>query len=221
MKRNTLSLLLLILLLFRGTLQSDGQIQSINPPERFYRYIKNYNLKFTLPNDFFEADTIREDQIYPFLSKPAPANRNYINVENMVFSADKKVMIIWSIISLTRQAEANARLIFKDHDSSRNYFARLRGTIGSNQGVRAVEIELRDKDILYYGKKELKRLGAEVAGEYTIKLTEPYLDYTYLTYRFIVIPYHLDIYTYIFYKEYSEELAKKITKKTKYILRFR
>jgi len=213
--------ILAIISIIDGPPPVQGQIQPVPPRVIFNNDIKNYNLKYTLPRGFIEADTITESYILPFASKPVPMNRNAFNIYNLAVSKDENIMIIWDLTSLPKQVEVNSRKIFPDADNSKNYFFRLRGIVEANKGIRGSGIELDEQEISYYGKKELKRLGAEVAGEYTMKLTEPYLDYTHLTYRFVVIPYYLDIYTYIFYKEYSDKIGQEVSRKTRYALRFR
>jgi len=221
MKHKNILFLLSIITIIANSPPVQAQFELIPPRQIFRNYIVDYNLKYTLPKGFIEVDTITEPYIYPFESKPAPMNRNHFNVYNLIYSDDNNTMIILDLIHLSRQTEANARKVFKETDVTKNYLYTARGILASNKGIRSSEIEFDEQEISYYGKKELKRLGAEVAGEYTVKLTDPYLDYNYLTFRFIVIPYYLDIYTYIFYKEYSDKIGQDVSRKTRYALRFR
>ncbi|MDX9928940.1 MAG: hypothetical protein RBS37_03725 [Bacteroidales bacterium] len=213
--------ILAIISIIDGPPSVQGQIQPVPPRVIFNSYIKNYKLKYTLPRGFAEADTITESYILPFVKKPTPFNRTHVNVYNKSFSNDSNVMIIWELAHVSKQTEINARKIFPDADNSRHHIYLIRGLVGANQCIRGDSLIFDEDDILFYDKNVLKRLGAEVAGEYTIRLTDPYFDYTHLTLRFVVIPYTLNIYTYIFYKVYSEELKKEISKKTRYMMKFR
>jgi len=221
--------ILAIISIIDGPPPVQGQIQPVPPRVIFNNYIKNYNLKYTLPRGFNEADTITESEIRPFAKKPAPFDRFHFNVFNQSFSTDGNTLIIYHMISVTKRDEEKARLIQSalpnspsiQLDFSKHYFLRLRGILYSNLGIPSDSLKFNEQDIQFYPSKDLKRLGAEVAGEYTVKLTDPYLDYNYLTFRFIVIPYYLDIYTYIFYKEYSDKIGQEVSRKTRYALRFR
>jgi len=221
MNRSKAFFILAILAIIPSLLPIQGQIQSVPPRVIFNNYIKNYNLKYTLPRGFNEADTITESEIRPFAGKPAPFNRTHVNVYNKFFSTDSNIMIIWELAHVSKQTEINARKIFPDADNSRHHIYLIRGLVGSNECIRGESLIFDEDDILFYDKNVLKRLGAEVAGEYTIKLTDAFLDYTHLTIRFVVIPYTLNIYTYIFYKEYSDKIGQEVSRKTRYALRFR
>lgn len=214
MKTYTIFIFWLILCMsFKG---QSGFSQYLSRKEKFNNLLKSNDLSFTLPKGYVEVDSSlikRNFSIFKF---------RYSNLSQLI-STNGNVMIYPALFRYDTSDEDDLKRLYPDRniDIKNDHLSVIRKLVSYNNDQSEDNISFNEKDINFYCNKDLKRLGADIAGDYTIKLTSPYQEeYNYLTFKFIGKYYKLWIYTYIFYKEYNPKTAKKTLKETLFLFRF-
>jgi len=194
----------------------SGFSQTHSRKEIFNTGLKFDNLSYSLPNGFIEIDTTMSKKYFLFF------DFRYIN-HFQIQSINKNIMIYSGFINYSKKAEDNLKKMYPNRniDIKNDHLNVIRKLISENNSQSMDKISFNEKDIDFYGHKDLKRLGADIAGDFTMKLTTPYEGkYNYVTFRFIGKSYKLWIYTYIFYIEFNPKIAKETLKKTLLLFKF-
>jgi hypothetical protein len=208
--------LITIILSFIFCLNLNGQFRISSSKELRDRVLKEYDLTYSLPKGYSDADTSMIRKSFRVFEL------NYIG-EYLIRSSDGNIMIHPGFIGYDKDYEEKLRKLFPKSkinlkDEYRNVIIHL---ISKNTNQPREKISLENEDINFYCKHNLKQLGADMAGDYTMKLNIPYKEeYNYVTYRFVGKYYKAWIHTFIFYKEYNPRIAKKTLKETLYMFKF-
>lgn len=208
----------ILLIIFYFNLYGQSTISNnLSKNEVFSNLLKSNNLSYSLPNGYIEIDTSFSKKYFLFLSF------RYTDI-NQIQSTNGNVKIYPNFLKYDKKAEDNLKRLFPDRniDMRNDHLNVIRKLISDNNKQSKDTISFNIKDIHFYAKKDLRKLGADIAGDYTMKLASSYEgEYNYVTYRFIGKYYNLWIYEHIFYIEYDPKIAKKTLKETLFLFRFK
>ena len=191
--------------------------QNLHRKERFNRILNANNLTFSLPKRYAEVDTALIKKNFSFFVL------RYVN-DCQIESTSGNVMIFTVFLEYSKSDEDKIKRLYPNRniDLKNDHLNIIRKLISENNKQFKDTISFNEKDIYFYSNKCLKSLGADIAGDYTMKLASPYLgEYNYVTYRFIGRNYKMWIHTYIFYKVYNPNTAKKTLKETLFLFKIK
>jgi hypothetical protein len=206
----------LLFFLFPNINSQSKTYQKLSREERYNLTLKAYDLSYSLPKGYIETDTSLMGKNFRLFQL------NYMTNFQMG-SINGNVMIYPFFIPYNKNTEDKLRRLYpKSNISLKNeYLNVIRHLVSQNTNQPRDSISLNDVDIVLYSKSILRRLGADIAGYYTMKLAQPFKgEYNFLTFRFIGKDYKVWNLTYIFYKECNQVTAKKTLKETLYLFKF-
>lgn len=166
--------------------------------------LTQYNLEFTMPDGFFEPDTI---------DRAMYIGTRFFLTNYQIFSNDGNFHVCFVTMKQSKELEKKVRKIFPEYDTTKDYFKKIE-YLCKNYGEEPFD----EKKINYYDNNKTRSLNADLTLDYFIKLRIPKDGkYKYLKYRFIQNNYQAKVEIYEFYKDFDKKIESQLSN----ILRFR